>query len=119
MLRFYFVQQWYGLGDEAVEDALYDSQALRGFVGVDLAVEAVPDATTLLNLRHWLEQHELTRGAVRRDRGDVGGARPADAPGDDCRCHDHRRPAFDQEQEQEPRPARCTRPRRATSGISG
>jgi transposase, IS5 family len=31
MLRVYFVQQWYGLADEAVEDAFYDSQALRGF----------------------------------------------------------------------------------------
>jgi IS5 family transposase len=29
MLRIYFVQQWYGLADEALEDALYDSQALR------------------------------------------------------------------------------------------
>jgi transposase, IS5 family len=61
MLRIYFVQQWYGLADEALEDALYDSQALRGFAGIDLAVEAVPDATTLLKFRHWLEQHELTK----------------------------------------------------------
>ncbi len=30
MLRVYFLQQWYGLADEALEDALYDSQALRG-----------------------------------------------------------------------------------------
>ena len=36
MLRIYFVQQWYGLADEAVEDAFYDSQALRGFAGIDL-----------------------------------------------------------------------------------
>jgi transposase, IS5 family len=61
MLRIYFVQQWYGLADEALEDALYDSQALRGFAGVELTVEAVPDATTLLKFRHWLEQHELTK----------------------------------------------------------
>jgi IS5 family transposase len=27
MLRVYFLQQWYGLADEALEDALYDSQA--------------------------------------------------------------------------------------------
>ncbi len=33
MLRVYFVQQWYGLADEAVEDAFYDSQALRSFAG--------------------------------------------------------------------------------------
>jgi transposase, IS5 family len=61
MLRIYFLQQWYGLADEAMEDALYDSQALRDFAGIDLAVHAVPDATTVLHFRHWLEQHELTR----------------------------------------------------------
>ena len=41
MLRIYFLQQWYGLADEAaLKDALYDSQALRGFAGIDLAVAA-------------------------------------------------------------------------------
>ena len=44
-----------------MEDALYDSQALRGFVGIDLTVTAVPDETTILNFRHWLEQHELSQ----------------------------------------------------------
>ena len=38
MLRMYFVQQWYGLADEAVEDAIDDSQALRDFSGIDLSV---------------------------------------------------------------------------------
>lgn len=61
MLRIYFVQQWYGLADEALEDALYDSQALRDFAGVDLGVEGVPDATTLLKFRRLLERHDLTR----------------------------------------------------------
>ena len=61
MLRLYFLQQWYGLADEALEDALYDSQALRGFAGIDLTVAAVPDATTIMNFRHWLESHELSQ----------------------------------------------------------
>ena len=75
MLRLYFLQQWYGLADEALEDALYDSQALRGFAGIDLSVATVPDATTVLNFRHWLEQHNLTRalfdevGAMLEERG--------------------------------------------------
>jgi len=75
MLRIYFVQQWYGLADEALEDALYDSQALRGFVGLELNRDAVPDATTVLHFRHWLEQHELTKalfeevGAMLAERG--------------------------------------------------
>lgn len=61
MLRIYFLQQWYALADEALEDALYDSQALRTFAGIDLSVDPVPDATTLLNFRHLLEAHDLTR----------------------------------------------------------
>jgi transposase, IS5 family len=61
MLRIYFLQQWYGLSDEGLEDALYDSIALRAFAGIDLAVENVPDATTLLKFRRLLIEHELTR----------------------------------------------------------
>ncbi|GGY10887.1 IS5 family transposase [Litchfieldella qijiaojingensis] len=61
MLRVYFLQQWYALADEALEDAIYDSQAMRDFIGIDLAVESVPDATTLLRFRHLLEQHALTQ----------------------------------------------------------
>jgi len=62
MLRVYFLQQWYGLADEALEDALYDSQALRGFARIDLADDDVPDATTLLNFRRRLETHDLCKG---------------------------------------------------------
>jgi IS5 family transposase len=61
MLRIYFLQQWYALADEALEDAIYDSQAMRLFTGIDLSVEAVPDATTLLKFRHLLEAHELPK----------------------------------------------------------
>ena len=61
MLRMYCCQQWYGLADEALEDALYDSQALRDFVGIDLSRESVPDATTLLKFRHLLQANDLTR----------------------------------------------------------
>ena len=61
MLRMYCLQQWYGLADEALEDALYDSQALRDFVGIDLSRESVPDATTLLKFRRLLLANELTK----------------------------------------------------------
>ena len=60
MLRMYFLQQWFGLADEALEDAIYDSQSMREFVGIDLARESVPDATTLLKFRRLLEEHSLT-----------------------------------------------------------
>ena len=62
MLRVYFLQQWYGLADEALEDALYDSQSLQGFGRIDLAAEGVPDATTLLKFRRLLETHDLCKG---------------------------------------------------------
>jgi IS5 family transposase len=61
MLRIYFLQQWYGLSDEGLEDALYDSIAMRAFAGIDLAVENAPDATTLLKFRRLLVERELTR----------------------------------------------------------
>lgn len=64
MLRMYFVQNWYGLADEAVEDAIYDSQALRDFCSIDLAVESVPDATSLLNFRHLLENNQLPQAML-------------------------------------------------------
>ncbi len=60
MLRMYIVQQTLGLSDEGIEDALYDSHAIRNFVGIDLGREAAPDATTLLKFRHLLEANQLT-----------------------------------------------------------
>ena len=61
MLRMYVVQQCLGLSDEGIEDAVYDSQSIRGFIGIDLAREAAPDATTLLKFRRLLETHSLTQ----------------------------------------------------------
>ena len=60
MLRMYVAQQCFGLSDEGIEDAIYDSQAIRSFVGIDLSRESAPDATTLLDFRHLLERHQLT-----------------------------------------------------------
>jgi IS5 family transposase len=59
MLRMYFVQHWFNLADDACEEALLDSTALRGFVGMDLGRERVPDGTTLLKFRRLLEKHNL------------------------------------------------------------
>jgi IS5 family transposase len=59
MLRVYFLQQWFNLSDPAVEEALYDSAVMRGFVGIDLGCEPVPDETTVCKFRHLLEEHRL------------------------------------------------------------
>jgi IS5 family transposase len=59
MLRTYFLQQWFNLSDPGMEEAFYDSPALRRFAGVDLGMAAAPDETTILRFRHLLEEHEL------------------------------------------------------------
>jgi IS5 family transposase len=61
MLRLYFLQHWFNLSDPAVEEAIYDSAAMRGFAGIDLGREPVPDETTVCRFRHLLEQHDLGR----------------------------------------------------------
>lgn len=71
MLRIYFLQQWYNLADEALEDSLYDIQSLREFVGIDLGSEKVPDATTLLKFRHLLEQNNLTSQMLQAINADL------------------------------------------------
>lgn len=60
MLRVYCLQQWYALSDPMAEEALYDSDAMRRFAGIELGDDRIPDETTILNFRHLLEQHALT-----------------------------------------------------------
>lgn len=59
MLRIHFIQHWFNLSDPAAEEALYDSRALRQFVGIDLGREPVPDETTICKFRHLMEKHDL------------------------------------------------------------
>lgn len=60
MLRIYCMQNWFNLSDPAMEDALYDSESMRRFAGLELAEDAVPDESTILRFRHLLERHRLT-----------------------------------------------------------
>lgn len=59
MLRIFFLQQWFTLSDPAVEEAMYDSSAMREFVGIDLGNQPAPDETTICKFRHLLEKHHL------------------------------------------------------------
>ena len=59
ILRMLCLQHWFTLSDEGLEDAVYDSQAFRAFLGLDLARESVPDATTVLKFRRLLEDKGL------------------------------------------------------------
>ncbi len=64
-LRVYFLQLWFNLSDPAVEEALYDSEAMRRFVGIDLGQEAAPDETTVCKFRH-LRTHgiKISNGTI-------------------------------------------------------
>ena len=66
MLRIYFMQQWYGLSDPAMEDSLYDVESMRRFAGVDM--NGVPDETTICKFRHFLETHGLTETLFRNTK---------------------------------------------------
>ena len=59
MLRMYLMQNWFNLSDVGIEDAIYDSYAMRSFMHLDFLKEQVPDATTLLKFRHLLEEHKI------------------------------------------------------------
>jgi IS5 family transposase len=59
MLRIHFLQSWFNLSDPAAEEALYDMESMRRFVGIDLGNEPVPDETTICKFRHLLETHYL------------------------------------------------------------
>jgi IS5 family transposase len=59
MLRIYFLQQWFNMSDPQAEDCLYDSEAMRKFVGIDLGVEAAPDETTICKFRRLIEENGI------------------------------------------------------------
>src|SRR3979411_2753859 len=61
MVRIYCLQQWYSLSDPGAEEALYDIQSMRAFTGLELGRGAIPAETTILNFRHLLERHDLTK----------------------------------------------------------
>ena len=75
MLRIHLMQNWYCLSDEATEDALIEVESMRRFAHIDLAKGSIPDATTILAFRHFLEKHHLgakifeTVGKYLREKG--------------------------------------------------
>lgn len=60
MLRVYFMQQWFNFSDPQAEDALYDIEPMRHFASIELAEDAIPDETTILQFHRLLEAHRLT-----------------------------------------------------------
>jgi IS5 family transposase len=60
MLRIHFMQQWFGLSDPAMEEALHDVPLYREFAGLDAGVTRMPDESTILRFRHLLEANNLS-----------------------------------------------------------
>jgi IS5 family transposase len=58
MLRIHLMQNWFGLSDPGMEEALYEVASMRAFAGLSL-LEAIPDETTILHFRHLLEREEV------------------------------------------------------------
>lgn len=106
MLRLYFLQQWFALTDEALEDAVYDSLAFRGFLGIDMLQSSVPDATTLPKFRRLLEANDLGQALLERVNAGLKalGPWPAAQPRHARRRHHRRRPLLDQERQAAARP---------------
>ena len=96
MLRIYCLQQWYNLSDPGAEEALYDIQSMRAFCNLELGRDPIPDETTILNFRHLLEAHELTK-TVRSGSRVSRSARRVAARWHDRRCDINRRLAVHQE----------------------
>ncbi|MDR5647274.1 IS5 family transposase [Burkholderia cenocepacia] len=65
MLRIHLMQNWFGLSDPAMEEALYEVASMRQFAGLSLT-GAIPDETTILNFRHLLEANDLAPEILRR-----------------------------------------------------
>jgi transposase, IS5 family len=61
LLKIYFLQQWYNLSDPGVEEAVYDRNSFQKFLQIDLIADRIPDETTILNFRHFLERHGLQK----------------------------------------------------------
>ena len=60
MLRIHFMQQWFGLSDPAMEEALHAVPLYREFAGLDAGATRMPDESTILRFRHLLEEHDLS-----------------------------------------------------------
>ena len=65
MLRIHYLQQWFGLSDPAMEEALHDVALYRGFARLDGVAARLPDETTILRFRHLLERHNLAPDMLR------------------------------------------------------
>lgn len=65
MLRIHYMQQWFGLSDPAMEEALHDVPLYLEFADLGSGASRIPDETTILRFRHLLEKHDLAGDMLR------------------------------------------------------
>jgi len=61
MFRIHCMQNWFNFSDRQMEDAMYEIESIRRFAGFSSVLDSLPDETTILNFRHLLEKHDLTK----------------------------------------------------------
>jgi IS5 family transposase len=108
----------FDLSDPSVGEALYDSSAMRRFVGIDLGREPVPDETTVCRFRHLLDEHDLGRRLFDEVQRHLAARGLKVATGTIVDATIINAPLFDQECRRRAIP-RCIRPRRASNGTLG
>ena len=64
MLRVHLMQNWFGLSDPAMEEALYEIGSMRAFAKLSLA-RSIPDETTILNFRRRIEENDLAEDILK------------------------------------------------------
>jgi IS5 family transposase len=129
MLRIHLLQQWYSLSDPAMEEALIETPTMPRCAGIELINDRIPDETTILTFRHLPEKHGLggpifqtvkahlsPRGLTMR-QGTIMDATLIAAPSPTCtrakpEC------AGGKITKRGSGIRRCTRPRRAISGLT-
>ena len=117
MLRMYLLKCWFNLSDEGVEDAIYDSYAMRKFMRINFFEQDVPDATALLHFRHLLEGHGIGKlffDAIYRCLERAGRMMRGDMIVDATLISAPAQPRTRRKNEI----PKCTRQKRGTSGIS-
>jgi IS5 family transposase len=61
MLRIHCMQNWFRFSYRQMEDASYEIESIRRLAGFGSVANALPDETTILNFRHWLEKKQPTQ----------------------------------------------------------
>ena len=75
MLRMHLLKEWFSLSEAGLEDAIYDSYAMRGFMHIDFLTEQVPSAATLRRFRRLLKKNgidDMIQEDIRQRLKDAG-----------------------------------------------